>query len=118
MALSAVLLLLIGLGAFVYAAWSYVSGVGASLHAGEQALLAIKTMEDANTSALNTQVAALVARSLEFKQAAIDASDRSEALRGAAVCWSFVGIGPLIVGFILMIVYRKKRERARAERVR
>jgi len=115
---AAVLLLVIGLASFAYAAWSYVSGVGASLAAGEQALLAIKTMEDANASSLATQAAALAARGMEFKRAAMDASDRSEALRSAAVVWSFVGIGPLVIGFVMMVIYRKKRERVRAARVR
>ncbi len=114
----AALLLVIGLCAFAYAAWSYVSGVGASLHAGEQALLAIKTMEDANASSLKSQAAVLAGRAMEFKREAIDASDKSETLREAATLWSFVGIGPLLIGFILMIVYRKKKERARSARVR
>ena len=112
------LLLVIGLCAFAYAAWSYVSGMSASLHAGEQALLAVKTMEDASASRLTTQEVALTTRAIELKRAAITASDTSETLRSAASLWSFVGIGPLLIGFILMVIYRKKKERARSARVR
>jgi hypothetical protein len=112
------LLLIIGLASFAYAAWSYVSGVTASLKAGEQALLAVKAMEDASQSTLVTQEQALTARGIELKRAAISSSDRSEALRSTAQLWGFVGIGPLLIGFILMIIYRKKKERARAARVR
>ncbi len=118
MAPVAALLLVIGLASFAYAAWSYVSGVSASLKAGEQALLAIKAMEDASQSTLVTQEQALTARAIELKRAAINSSDRSEGLRGTAQVWGFVGIGPLFIGFILMIIYRKKKERARATRVR
>jgi len=118
MAPVAFLLLLIGLAAFAYSAWSYVSGVGASLKAGEEALLAIKTMEDANASSLTTQAATLAGRAMEFKRNAIIASERSEDMREDATFWSFVGIAPLLIGLILMIVYRKKKERARSARVR
>ncbi|MFH1529696.1 MAG: hypothetical protein ABIK09_03055 [Pseudomonadota bacterium] len=114
MAPVAILLIIIGLAAFSYSAWSYASGVAAGLHAGEQALLAVKTMEDARASTLETQEKALTTRGIELKRAAITASDQSETLRSDARFWGFVGIGPLLIGLILMIVYRKKKERARA----
>lgn len=112
------LLLIIGLAAFAYSAWAYASGMGESLHAGKQALLAVKTMEDASASTLITQEKALTTRAIELKRDAISAADRAESLRGDARLWGFLGIGPLVIGFFLMIVYRKKKERARAARVR
>ena len=118
MAPVAVLLLVVGLAAFAYSAYSYVSGVGARLHAGERALLSIKAYEDANASTLVGRAVVLATRATELKREAITASDRADILHKSASVWGFVGVVPLIVGFVLMVVYRKKRANARARRVR
>ena len=116
MATVAVLLLIFGLAAFAYSAYSYVSGMGASLHAGERALLSIKAHEEASATFLSTQETALAARAIELKREAITASDRADNLHKAARVWGFVGIVPLIVGLVLMIFYRRKRASARRVR--
>jgi hypothetical protein len=112
------LLLIVGLGAFAFSAWSYVSGMGESLRAGKQALLAVQTMEDASASTLATQEKALTSRAIDLKREAISAAENAESLRGDAFLGGFLGIGPLLVGFFMMLIYRKKKERARAARVR
>lgn len=118
MAPVAVLLLVAGLASFACSAYSYVSGVSAKLHAGNLALLSVKALDDANTTPLDKQSAALAARAMELRREAIAASGRAETQYKAARIWGFGGIVPLIVGLILMVVYRKKRASARARRVR
>ena len=118
MAPVAVLLLVIGLAAFAYSAYSYVSGVGAKLYAGERALLSVKAYEASSVATLATQETVLATRAIELKREAITASDRADILHKATRTWGFVGIVPLIVGLVLMVVYRKKRATARARRVR
>ena len=119
MAPVAALLLIIGLAAFAYGAWSYVSGMSASLRAGQQALLSIEAMEHATAGSItSTEKDAFIQRGNELKRNAISSDDRSKVLRHDAMLWGLVGLFPLVFGFVLMIIYRKKKERARNARVR
>ena len=119
MALLAAVLVVGGLLSFSYSAWSYVSGASAGLAAGEKAMSSIEALEGADIETLSTQARLeFTRRGVELKHEAISKNKASKDLRKTAHTWAYVGVGPLLIGLVLMIVYRKKKERARTARVR